>query len=771
MRVRTCVFAVVIALGLCLAATAQDEDLTAEFGQFRWCWGHSFGTVRKPEYHEFILASHPTHVCLTGFPRGTALPDRAEHDRLLDIVKQDNEFLHEHGIKVLGYHPGTFLYGEPDAPVEKTEGHEGPLKRWFDFFENRWEQQYQEYFGERPTTDPMTWIQVKADGTPIPYSFHGPAGYYFCSYDPDYQRYARGLIDMMIDAGYDGCYLDSTGVWNAKGACYCDDCKTAFREFLAEMYTDQERAEVLGIEDLATLEPPTELADETRPLWTAWERFHAQASPQLLAMLREHARKRDPDFTISCNYCHSWKDLYVEFSGTYGPALNYDLINRVQDFGLVEHARRPLVLLGKPGGWWYEDKPYAEGRYLYSPAHQYRYLAAAAKGRPSVVMVAIGWWHLSHSPGCDNATKAIFAEAYANGVVPDYSYTYLGVISPKQQQAVIRYNDFFIANADLLTGARLHSNVGLWNSVQQAYAGLSSVGYAVGRLLTDNSIFYVSLGDADITDEGLADLDVLVLPHVPMISDQQSAAIVRFLNRGGGLVIFGETGTHDGYGRFRAEGQVLVDGDFPTEPKRWDYGPGRVSYLPRGDCPVTFYEGPNRWMTTGIPEFEHELTRFLRMIPDQVRWAADGPLTCEVADEADTTEHTVMRTRDGKLLVHLVNFNIPLKEKYSQWWRDPEKAAESGLSESFLKLLEEGTWGGKPNNKAEGLRREWDPELHPERDLKVTLRPDEGMTVSKVTLKWPDLDADQELSFETVADGCIAFTVPELRIYDMIVVE
>jgi hypothetical protein len=165
------------------------------------------------------------------------------------------------------------------------------------------------------------------------------------------------------------------------------------------------------------------------------------------------------------------------------------------------------------------------------------------------------------------------------------------------------------------------------------------------------------------------------------------------------------------------------------------------------------------------------VTKFLRMIPDEVRWAANGPLTCEVADEADTTEHTTMCTSDGRLLVHLVNFNITAREQQTKWWRDPQKAAESGLSQGLLTLLEEGTWGGKPNDKAEGLRREWEPEIHPERDLKLTLRPDEGMTVGKVTLRSPDLGADQLLTFEKGGDGCIRFTVPELRIYNLILVE
>jgi hypothetical protein len=369
----------VVGVRLCVAAAAQDEDLTCNFGQLRWCWAKAYGRVRQPEYSEFILASRPTHVCIPGWPQ---LGERKEHQRLLDIVKKDNEFLHEHGVKVLGYHGGTFFYGQLS---------ESGQWRW-PFYQERWEQEYEEYFGERPEADLVTWFQVKADGTPISYHYHGKQqGFYFCSYDPNFQRYARGIIDMMIDAGYDGCYLDSIGVWNAKGACYCDDCKVAFREFVAETFSEQERTEILGVRDLETLEPPSDLTDETRPLWTAWERFHPQASPQLLAMLREHARKRDPDFAISCNLCQSWKDVYQHFRGTHGPALNHDLICQVQDFGLVEHARRPGVSLSKPAGRWYEGKDYREGRYVYSPAHQYRYLAAAAKGRPITVMVEIGW--------------------------------------------------------------------------------------------------------------------------------------------------------------------------------------------------------------------------------------------------------------------------------------------------------------------------------------------------------------------------------------------
>ena len=78
-----------VALRVCAAAPAQ-QGLTCEFGQFRWCWAHAYGSVRKPEFSKFILASRPTHVCIHPWP---SLADRKEHDRLLDIVKKDNEFL------------------------------------------------------------------------------------------------------------------------------------------------------------------------------------------------------------------------------------------------------------------------------------------------------------------------------------------------------------------------------------------------------------------------------------------------------------------------------------------------------------------------------------------------------------------------------------------------------------------------------------------------------------------------------------------------------
>ena len=127
-------------------------------------------------------------------------------------------------------------------------------------------------------------------------------------------------------------------------------------------------------------------------------------------------------------------------------------------------------------------------------------------------------------------------------------------------------------------------------------------------------------------------------------------------------------------------------------------------------------------------------------------------------------------------MVQLVNFNIPLTRHGSKWWREPEKAQQSGLSQGFLTLLEEGTWGGKPFSEAsaDGLRAEWDDQIHPEKNLQVKLRVADDFEVSKVRLLSPDTAEEVFLNYEIIklaGDRLVSFTVPQLDIYAVVVVE
>jgi len=218
------------------------------------------------------------------------------------------------------------------------------------------------------------------------------------------------------------------------------------------------------------------------------------------------------------------------------------------------------------------------------------------------------------------------------------------------------------------------------------------------------------------------------------------------------------------------------DGRRATSRCKKTMNKGTVAYLPLGECPLGFGEGLSRWMKTGIPRAEYDKTTYLRRIPAALRQIMDEPLTCEIEDKPLTTELTVMKSAGGQYVMQLVNFNIPLTRHGSKWWRDPQKAQQSGLNQGFLTLLEEGTWGGKPWPKLEdlGLRGEWDAEIHPEKNLQVKLRVADDFQVSKVRLLSPDMAEEVALDYEIIepAGGrLVSFTVPQLDIYAVAVVE
>jgi hypothetical protein len=146
-----------------------------------------------------------------------------------------------------------------------------------------------------------------------------------------------------------------------------------------------------------------------------------------------------------------------------------------------------------------------------------------------------------------------------------------------------------------------------------------------------------------ICDEHLSELSpatckVLVLPDAECLSDEQLAAVRKYVAAGGGLVATEQTAFYDAWHRMRVESGLkdVIDGQVPeghhrreagsesaAQPRRKQYGSGRTVYLP-----VLEWDGakpPDEPYFTLGTEFWNPPKNWTDLI-DAVAWAAGDEL-------------------------------------------------------------------------------------------------------------------------------------------------
>jgi hypothetical protein len=192
---------------------------------------------------------------------------------------------------------------------------------------------------------------------------------------------------------------------------------------------------------------------------------------------------------------------------------------------------------------------------------------AAAKGRgmayacASTNFLDYQWRFASETP---HHHLLRFGQTIANGGQIDYYL--LGTFAQDNAEPlepVRKFMHWHAANEEHLWGTKSLANVALYHSrASELHAGGTATGKHRGngfrgayRLLLEGRIpfDFVSderMGDADAAEQ-LARYDVIVLPNVACLGDEEAAALDGFVANGGTLIATGETGLYDERGRRR----------------------------------------------------------------------------------------------------------------------------------------------------------------------------------------------------------------------------
>jgi len=640
--------------------TTEAEKGTVQLGP--WDWGH-IRIVRSTGNIEFLQRLHTT-VNQTGgaivFPKdkesGLYITDLSRFQEMLEESRANVKKFHNEGMYVIAY--TTMALGGSSEKYEDTPKPEELNLNQVYQTPGLWEI-YQEFFGPRPEEGPAMWPRYTSGREYSYYRFRHPnapktgGGFemFGCQDNPYYLQYFTGVIKLIALGGHDGAYIDWTKVH--EGTCFCDHSKNAFRKYLQEKVSADYLKKRYGIADLTIVEPPT---NNTMALWREWLQFRSWSLTEFHRLLREAARKINPNFLLSGNINGG---AYGNMAYTNGDDM--EMMGAVDDF-LYSEIQHGL-----------QSVPRTEGETKISNSAPLKFLAAAAMQKP-VWMYCVQPSTPKPIPNENalyNLIQLNIAEAFANhntfSVVRE---TFGEPISPKVHNGAELIYGFFQKNESNLIGARLSANVGIFCSLNQFYSDEFSYFNPASRVLADHGIAHVMTVERDFTSRELVKFKVLVLPYVPLLSDPQLELIKQYVNDGGGLVVLGLSSLKDEYGLPRENlGLSELLGfnlqDTPVEVVQKQAGKGRVVFIPFNPLPVGKGDTdktplPDDHMMYGQGKFPARVKAAFEALPAAVEWAAAGELSGKL-QAPYTVEFTTMEQAEKNiLLVHLVNYNMNL---------------------------------------------------------------------------------------------------------------
>ncbi|MFW6169520.1 MAG: chitobiase/beta-hexosaminidase C-terminal domain-containing protein, partial [Planctomycetota bacterium] len=161
-----------------------------------------------------------------------------------------------------------------------------------------------------------------------------PGNWWMCVNNPTLEKRYTEYLNAYLDAGAQVMQRDEPwGNYRAVhwGGCFCDHCMTAFRKFLTETTTDEERSS-MGIEDSEQFNYREHLVGQGAPVGDAFKRFDGGRLKQRFedfqrrstiafhqrtwAAVNEHAGRR---VAFSCNNgCRRWTPIEMLFDWCFG---------------------------------------------------------------------------------------------------------------------------------------------------------------------------------------------------------------------------------------------------------------------------------------------------------------------------------------------------------------------------------------------------------------------------------------------------------------------
>ena len=417
-------------------------------------------------------------------------------DKMAETVEKLCRAFHKYGIYVIEHHSATIMYS---------------------------------YLPGEPRNNPSYWPTYEADmdlntdchGVPVGSLFQVSArtgkpmftnlyhNYATCMNNPDFRRIYFDYLEKLYNAGLDGILADD--LWFVEPeTCACVHCRRLFKE--------QSGFDLPTGDDWDKI-----MADQDSEIYTAWQDFRYSSIVDFADAVGDDAVKRGHTKLLYPHYCAagvSWKHIvpvtlddyhYLDwtFQEAFGGALRYSYPEY-----LVEAQHRSMV------GRWHQAPPMSLG----CPATQ--------KQREFFWMLCLYAGHIYMPDDRDNQTF------------------------PEQPM-----RDFEKPNYDIIAGFSPFARVAIYDSgknrqLDRRYSTLSG---AIAQTMIFGNQPFIYVGRPDFNLGSLKKCELLIVPEVRFMHDDEISAIKSFAENGGHVLWLGESGsrTYENYG-YRSPEEVAA---------------------------------------------------------------------------------------------------------------------------------------------------------------------------------------------------------------------
>jgi hypothetical protein len=497
------------------------------------------------------------------------------------------------------------------------------------------------------------WLQRTIDGSTIPYGAARYAGeptrLLACLNHPQWRRYLTERVRRVGEAGGDGVCYDNH--WTD---CRCDRCREKWQGF--QQGYGREKLPWPDAREALALSP-----EEQARLICMHERFRLAEFEEIFSLTREIGRTYNPEFLVSANfnsgYCTFTLPPNNMISTEDGLEPGYVNGLLVQNVGLLRS------LAGASAGW----KPVVV-----------EYGAERDMGSLSDTIESGGVGATRFVPMKPRKHQLSMAEAAAFGaaleITPEGLFLRdLYFKEPRAMEnwgAISAYNDFFRTHEELYTGVTTATGIlSLHGSGCRRFFGASyPQRLELLRELAARKLVFDVAFDRDVTLETLRLYKVLLLADVWVMDDALIECVRQFAAEGGAILATGLTGRYDE--KFKKRGTCALD-DIPGV--QWMQEPSRKKHLADG------VSGQTNVMDRYESSLEEDLDRTLvDKLAQKLAELAPAPVRVEAPP---FVLHNLTRDPNGRLLVHLLNYDVGARPAVSLGPTGEAKAVE--LAEWF----------------------------------------------------------------------------------------
>ena len=379
---------------------------------------------------------------------------------------------------------------------------------------------YETFFAEEPRA--TNWIQRDVAGLPIllPYGYQQSFRYRPCFSNQEYLDYLKKVVRYAIEeVKTDFIHFDNFDLNAEPDSCHCPWCVQGFRKYLQSKYSNEERRERFGFENISFVNPPQ------------WNRDNPPGGMEIIydpaiqsgwiSAVRRWPTRCNKWLDTRNLSILKWRSRLIREASTdktvrgHRPSITPDFeIHRV----FLERRRRYAgISTGRSSHF--------EGR-TYKLARTYKNVLLTYTADNSVAL----------------------AEGLAFNQTPGF------VGSNPLQPETLRYIDFYRKHQGMYLGSEDITPIAVFRS----YASLTynNASTQLSAILIEQALIQSRIPFALIFDEhlrSLADYKVLILPNSECLSDEQISLIRRYVDQGGGLVVTEQAGLYDEWRRVRTK--------------------------------------------------------------------------------------------------------------------------------------------------------------------------------------------------------------------------